>query len=800
MRASGDPGKWHPGRMAGGAAATAVVLGLLAGHAIPALAVPGAGRTAGPAGAAGTISTIAGGVGGPGPARTISIAPCGLDRERLSCGIGFSGGKLYFTSYAGGNLDGAVVRAVSIRTGRLTTPAGDGRGDVSGDGGRATQAGIGGPRDVSADQAGNLLIADRSSVRVVAARTGMFYGQAMTAGHIYTVAGGGASTANGVPATTAAVQPAGAIVDHDGNIVVWTASLVRVVAVSTGTFYGQAMTAGDIYTVAGGGASRANGAAATSADIGPYGAAVDPAGNLLIADRTTGWLVRVVAVSTGMFYGQAMTAGDIYTVAGGTSGKLREGVPATRSAVFPYGLAVDSHGNVLVADLFDNLVRVIAVRDGRFYGQQMKAGDIYAVAGGGPASVAPLRHPQAVTVDSAGNIAIASQDLMLHVLAARTGTYYGVRMTAGHLYAVAGNGQEWAQGARGPATAAQFHANGPITYDQGNLVIAGYRPAHNALNTKVWLVPRRSGTYFGRAMQAGRLYLIIGSGLQVPDGLAADAHGNLLVTDTSSHVFVLAGRTGRFYGIAMRAGRLYRIAGNGSDEYSGDGGKATEAGMSPGAVAVDANGNVVIGDAVRVRVIAERTGTFYGLAMTAGDIYTIAGGGAGGNGGPAIDAQFTEVNGLAVDGSAGILVSDLYQVRMIATATGTFFGVPMTAGDIYAVAGTGSPGTSGDGGPALAADIEPEQLTIDGAGDLVLYDQAANKVRAVPSVSGTYYGAAMTADDLYSIVGGGNGALGDGGPGTSASIDFSADGLAAGGGSGVALTDEDGIRVRLVLR
>src|SRR6202042_3477811 len=90
---------------------------------------------------------------------------------------------------------------------------------------------------------------------------------------------------------------------------------IRVLAESTGTFYGKPMTAGHIYTVAGNGTRGVggDGGPATSAEFwAPIGVTVDHAGNLLIADSLNG-RIRVVAASTGIFYGQAMTVGDIYT-------------------------------------------------------------------------------------------------------------------------------------------------------------------------------------------------------------------------------------------------------------------------------------------------------------------------------------------------------------------------------------------------------------------------------------------------------------------------------------------------------
>ena len=137
--------------------------------------------------------------------------------------------------------------------------SGDGSRGYSGDGGPATGAELNGPTTVAPD-AGNLVFSDSDNqrVRVVAEKTGSFYGQAMKAGNIYTVAGCGdscGSFANGIPAATAQLIDPGALtVDGLGNLIFSdNSSPVRVVAERTGTLYGQAMTAGDIYTLGGSG-------------------------------------------------------------------------------------------------------------------------------------------------------------------------------------------------------------------------------------------------------------------------------------------------------------------------------------------------------------------------------------------------------------------------------------------------------------------------------------------------------------------------------------------------------------------
>src|SRR5207248_11145005 len=144
------------------------------------------------------------------------------------------------------------------------------------------RAALGNLSQLSLDAAGNLLISDGgrtdmqnhpvvpAEIRVVAARDGTFYGQRMRAGYIYAIAGGGRLTGNGVPATSAAITAWGVTHDGAGNVVIGGAGRLRVVATRTGTFYGQAMRAGDIYTVAGTGSGRyssGDGGPAASAQI-----------------------------------------------------------------------------------------------------------------------------------------------------------------------------------------------------------------------------------------------------------------------------------------------------------------------------------------------------------------------------------------------------------------------------------------------------------------------------------------------------------------------------------------------------
>jgi hypothetical protein len=237
------------------------------------------------------------------------------------------------------------------------------------------------------------------------------------------VAGDGKSgfSGDGGPGTAAELgTPSGVAVDGAGNLIITDSgnNRIRAVAARTGTFYRQRMTAGDIYTLAGDGTAgySGDGGLATAAELSfPTGAAVDGAGNLLIADQGN-CRVRVAAARTGSFYEKAMTAGHIYTVAGGQCGFSGDGGPATAAALSLYGLTVDGSGNLVIADTFNSRIRVVAVRTGIAYGQAMTAGDIYTVAGnglvafsgdGGPGIKAELNNPYSVAVNGAGNLIIA---------------------------------------------------------------------------------------------------------------------------------------------------------------------------------------------------------------------------------------------------------------------------------------------------------------------------------------------------------------------------------------------------------
>src|SRR5690242_10974850 len=207
-------------------------------------------------------------------------------------------------------------------------------------------------------------------------------------------------------------------------------------------------------------------------------------------------------------------------------------------------------------------------------------------------------------------------------------------------------------------------------------------------------------------------------------------------------------------------------------------GPATSAQLrSPEGVTVDAAGNLLIADSRndRIRMVAARTGTRYGVPMTKGDIYTVAGGGTSlGDGGPATQAALADAQKVAVDGDGNLVIAAWGEgrIRVVAARTGTFYGQAMTEGDIYTVAGGGT-SNPGDGGPATSALLfTPKGVAVDGTGNLLIADAVGERVRVVAASTGTFYGQAMIAGDIYTVAGNGKvGNDGDGLPATHSRLD-----------------------------
>jgi pimeloyl-ACP methyl ester carboxylesterase/sugar lactone lactonase YvrE len=290
-------------------------------------------------------------------------------------------GNIYIADYYNNR-----IRKVTASTGVISTAAGNGTAGYSGDGGAATSAELNGPGDVAVDSAGNIYISDLSNnrIRKVTVSTGV----------ISTVAGNGTKgySGDGGAATSAEIGSSSVTVDTAGNIYLADDSnnRIRKVTVSTGI----------ITTVAGNGTAgfSGDGGAATSAELDvPDGVVVDSAGNIYIADHNNE-RIRKVTVSTG----------KISTVAGdGTAGYAGDGGAATSAELNgPGGLALDSAGDIYIGDFGNNRIRKVTVSTGKISTVAGNGTAGYSGDGGAPNN-AEMNGPSGIALDSAGNIYIA---------------------------------------------------------------------------------------------------------------------------------------------------------------------------------------------------------------------------------------------------------------------------------------------------------------------------------------------------------------------------------------------------------
>jgi sugar lactone lactonase YvrE len=317
------------------------------------------------------------------------------------------------------------------------------------------------------------------------------------------------------------------------------------------------------------------------------------------------------------------------------------------------------------------------------------------------ATTAPLALPAGIAFDAAGNLYIA--DLNDNIIRKVD--------VAGIITTVAGSGEQGYSGDGGAATDAQLDSPAGVAVDaSGNLYIAD---THNHCIRKVagGNIATIAGT--GVAGFSGDGGAAASAMLNQPTALTVGPDGSLYVADTDNHrirqiIFGSSGAT------------ITTVAGDGEQFFSGDGSTATLAGLdSPNGVAVDATGNIYIGDThnQRVRVVD-----------AAGVISTLAGNGSktfAGDGGTATNASLAGPRGLSVDALGNIYVadSDNNRIRLIAK-TGT----------ITTLAGNGSQGFTGDGGPAVNATLDtPRATAVAATGVVALSDTNNQRVREVSS-------------------------------------------------------------------
>jgi trimeric autotransporter adhesin len=559
-------------------------------------------------------------------------------------------------------------------SGIISTFAGNGDADYSGDGDRAISAALNFPMGLAFDLSGNLLIADSANHRIR---------KVSNTGVIITIAGNGSGAFSGDEdlATSAALdRPTALAVDESGNLYIADSANQRVRKLTTD---------GDIDTIAGDGTAgySGDGGQATETPLNnPVALAVDYSGTLYIADSFN-------------FRIRKLSGGTITTFAGnGKAGFSGDNGPAASAQIYmPRALAIDTSGNLLIADYANRRVRKVT-----------SSGTISTVAGiggegfsgdGAQAASALLRLPSAVAVDSTGNLFIADS------------ANYRVRKISvgGVISTLAGTGTQGYSGDGAQAAAATFDGPVGVAVDaSGNLYIADYADQRVRKVSSGGTISTLAGTgtqgYSGDGGQA------TSAQLNQPWGLAADASGTVYIADLMNHSIRKV----------TPGGVITTVAGTGRPGFAGDGGQAALAQLRyPAGVAVDKSGNLFIADTGNSRVRK---------VSSAGIITTVAGimiAGYSGDGGSASSAQLNGPTAVAVDAAGNLYICDHGNNRIRKVASD---------GVITTIAGVGSPGFSGDGGQAASAQLNgPMGIALDSAGNVFIADYDNSRIRKVTS-------------------------------------------------------------------
>jgi sugar lactone lactonase YvrE len=522
-----------------------------------------------------------------------------------------------------------------------------------------------------------------------------------------------------------------------------------------------------------------------AADVpGPTATVEDANGNLYVASPFSQYVFQMSGNTVSAFAGK------------GFIGYFPPAGPPTQRALWgPTALAVDTKGNIYIADSGNNVIREVNT-----------AGNLVTVAGrsepcpqstcgdGRPAINALLNNPEGVAVDASGNVYIADTgDNRVRCVVMVANGCGGSTNAVGDIVAFAGSLTSCSD----PTSACG---------DGGLAVNANLNaPAGVALDSSGNVYVTDTGDNKIREVSANIINTIAGTGKSCNGTLACGDGGPALSANlgapratwvVSPTLYYIADvRTNRIR--AVSSGTITTFAGNGAAGFKGDGGLPTNAKLSgPTGVFVDAAGNMFISDTGNQRV-REVTGS-----GSSAVINTVLGGGSGGDGGgaTAAGAELAEPYAVAVDSSNNYYIADTAnnRVRVVNTQSSaiTVATVTVPAGAIATLAGTGQSGSStgNNGVSALQATLNaPHGVVLDSAGNIYITTPLDGVVWEVNNTTGII---SQFAGNFQTCTGRAP-ACGDGGPANKAQLTTPSS-LAIDLAGNIFITDPGANRVREV--
>ena len=456
------------------------------------------------------------------------------------------------------------------------------------------------------------------------------------------------------------------------------------------------------------------------------GVAVDDEGNIFVCHKWDSKVTRVDA-DTGIvetIAGQPtrnyiLEDGDHrpFTGAGHSfHGYHGDGGPAKEAALgFPEHLAFDSKGNLYICDNGNNRIRRVDMRTG-IITTVFGTGASSSYGDGGPATEAATDTPDSIHIDQYDNVYVGeARGNRLRKIDGRTGIVTTIAGTG-----IPGWGEDGVSATESMTNAIEVG----IWADQdGTVLYSDCSGRLRSIDPKTGIVTTVAG---GTSIHDG------GPATEAfvsnPRGLAVGPDDAVYIADMQSD---------RVRRVDAETGVITTVAGSGGRGFGGNGGPATEAYfLNPYDVTVDPEGRLLIADTLNAQVRrVEQDGTINALAGVGGD------GSDRGDGGPAISASLTTAHSVGCQPDGRIYVGDMAgRLRVVDPGTGI----------IQTFAGTGQAGYSGDGGPATEARIGgPSSIAFDRGGNLYFADLTQHVVRKVDA-AGTITTVAGTGEPGYS--------------------------------------------------